>query len=248
MADQPSKERASIVRVAGGFLLIFAAFDAVARVTGSVRGEWGAACLAAALGAALVVERLLFGVPPRAALRALGFAAPGRRGLAAFALAALPLLAFYPVFTAVTGRQVALRPGWVGTALGVFLQGGLGEELIWRGYLFRHLRAGRSFGRAATWTMVFMAVAHLPLFATLPPAVAGAALVISVIISFPMCHLFELDRGAVWTVALLHCLVQGLPKVVDVAPDGALAATMAWAGAAVLAPLVVFAFRRRPPG
>jgi membrane protease YdiL (CAAX protease family) len=161
-----------LIRTLAGFVVIYVAFDATARLTNSVRGEGGVPCFLATMLAALAVEWMLFKNPPVPAGRKLGFVRPKRRALTALAATAGPLLLVYPTFSIATGVPVGLRSDWLATAFGVFLQGGLGEEVLWRGYLYRRLREGRSFGRAALWTMVVTTAAHLPLLGTLDLPVA----------------------------------------------------------------------------
>ena len=136
------------VKLTAGFAAIYLVLERTAAQTNSLFGEYGALICGLVVVAALLVERLLFGRTPRQALRALGFGRPTRRGLLAALLASLALLAYVPIFALVTGQPVALRDGWLWIALGIFLQGGIAEELLWRGYLFRHLRATRTFRRS----------------------------------------------------------------------------------------------------
>jgi membrane protease YdiL (CAAX protease family) len=58
-----------------------------------------------------------------------------------------------------------LRSNWPWLLIGIFAFHGLAEELTWRGYAFRRLRAGRSFWRAVLWTMPLVAAAHIPVIA-----------------------------------------------------------------------------------
>jgi membrane protease YdiL (CAAX protease family) len=96
--------------------------------------------LAAELLAAPVVEWLLDGIGPVAALCRLGLGRPGGRSLpVAVAVPALVLLD-YPLVTAMTGAAPALRPDWPRLLVGIFAFHGIGEELVWRGYTFRRIR------------------------------------------------------------------------------------------------------------
>jgi membrane protease YdiL (CAAX protease family) len=219
--------------------------SATASLTGSLRGEAGLAICALMISAALAVERVLFGTNPGPALDLLGLRRRPSGGLLPVVLVTLPLVAYYPGLGIITGTLVPLREGWILTAIGVFLQGGVAEEVIWRGFLFRHLRDGRGFWTASFLTMVLMVLAHVVLVWSLDPVSAGAAIIISAIIVFPMCHVFELDRGAVWSVALMHAVVQGVPKLVDVPAAIASLAIVGWAVLSTLAPLLVFAYRRQ---
>jgi membrane protease YdiL (CAAX protease family) len=231
-------------KLGAGFVLIYVVLERVAAWTNSLYGEYGALICALVIAAALAVERLLFATSPRRALNALGFGRPGGRGLLAALLANLALLAYLPIFVLVTGQPLTLRDGWPLIALGVFLQGGIAEELLWRGYLFRHLRATRSFWRAAALAMIFVVVQHTLLLWSLPLPIALAALVVALGTSFPLAYLFEIGGNTVWGAALLHGVIQGAFKVVVVPDTYMLPALLGWMVASVVAPYVALLVRR----
>ena len=89
----------------------------------------------------------------------------------AIAVSALVLLA-HPLAAALTDAAVVLRPGWPWLLIGIFAFHGVAEELVWRGFAFRRLRAGRSFGRAVAWTMPLLAATHIPVVVSSGPAAA----------------------------------------------------------------------------
>jgi membrane protease YdiL (CAAX protease family) len=228
------------VRLTAGFAIIYLVLDRSATWTNSLYGEYGALICALVIAAALVVERWLFGQAPQQALGALGFGRPTGRGLLAALLASLALLAFFPIFALVSGQPIMLRDGWLWIVLGVLLQGGIAEELLWRGYLFRHLRATRSFWRAAALAMIFMVAQHILLLWALPLPIAIAALVVALLSSFPLAHLFEAGGNTIWGAALLHAVIQGALKVVVVPEAALLPAQLGWMAASVVVPYLVF--------
>ncbi len=119
-----------------------------------------------------------------------------------------------PVFAMVQGSTLTLLPGWLALVPGLFAQGGIAEEVLFRGYLFGHLRRGRTFWRAAALSMLPFAAVHLLLFTTMPWPIALAALTLSVALSVPLAHLFELGGSTIWAPALLHAVIQGAVKIV----------------------------------
>jgi membrane protease YdiL (CAAX protease family) len=159
-------------------------------------------------------------------------------------LVSLALLAYFPIVTLVTGQALALRDGWLWIALGVLLQGGVAEELLWRGYLFRHLRATRPFWRAAALAMIFMVAQHTLLLWQLPLPIALAALVVALFSSFPFAHLFEVSGNTVWAPALLHCVIQGALKVIVVPDTYFLQVQLGWMAVSVVLPYLAFLVRR----
>jgi membrane protease YdiL (CAAX protease family) len=233
------------VKLAAGFAAIYLVLDRAAGWTNSLFGEYGALICALVIAAALIVERLLYAVPPQQALAALGLGRPAARSLLAALLAGLALLAYLPVLALATGQPLALRDGWAWIALGVFLQGGIAEELLWRGYLFRHLRATRGFWRAAAIAMIFMVAQHVLLLWTLPLPLALAALVVALATSFPLAHLFEIGGNTLWGAALLHWVIQGALKIVVVPEAALLPAQLGWMALSVLVPYLVFLVRPR---
>jgi membrane protease YdiL (CAAX protease family) len=219
--------------------------ERVAAWTNSLYGEYGALICTLVIAAALLVERWLFATPVRPALAGIGFGRPSQRGLLAVLLASLALLAYLPIFVLVTGQAITLRDGWPWIAIGVLLQGGIAEELLWRGYLFRHLRVTRSFWRAAAIGMLFMVAQHTLLLWSLPLPIALVALAVALGTSFPLAHLFEVGDNTIWGAALLHAVIQGMFKVVVVPEAVMLPALLGWMVASVVVPYIVFLVRRR---
>ena len=238
-------------RILFGFVLLYLALDVTARSLGSFRGEAGLLVAAAVIVAALAVEWLFFDVRPFEAWRALGlgFGAGGPAGralLVALGLCAL-LLAFYPLWAASTGAKLALRPDALALAPGLFAQAGIAEETVFRGFLFRHLRATHAFWPASLLSMFPFALVHVPLFFTQPVAVAAASLVLSLVIAFPLAWLFEAGGNTVWAPALVHFVVQGSIKMIDVTPPSAFSGlAIAWMVVAMTVPWIVFARRILP--
>jgi membrane protease YdiL (CAAX protease family) len=127
-------------------------------------------------------------------------------------------------------------------AAGMFAQGGVAEEVIFRGFLFRWLRRGRPFWRASVLAALPFVAAHLLLFATLEPGVAFAALFLSLSVSFPLAWLFDIGGGSIWPPAIVHAVVQGSIKLVD-AGDQFLHLAVGWMTVSAIVPWVVFALR-----
>jgi membrane protease YdiL (CAAX protease family) len=232
------------VKLTAGFTIIYLVLDRSAAWTNSLFGEYGLLICGLVIAAALLVERLLFGRIPRQALGALGLGRPSGRGLLAALLVSLALLAYFPIFALVNGQPLTLRDGWLWIAVGVLLQGGVAEELLWRGYLFRQLRATRGFWRAAAIAMLFMVAQHVLLLWQLPLPIAIAALVVALLSSFPLAQLFEAGGNTVWAPALLHCVIQGALKVIVVPEAYLLSAQLGWMAASVVLPYLAFLVRR----
>lgn len=231
--------RAEWGRLTLGLASIYALFQWSALRLGSDRGQAGLGVAAIVVTGTLLVERVWSRRSISSLLRALGLGRPRRQGPAmAVAVSALVLLAA-PTYALITGASLTMREGWLSLVPGLFAQAGVAEETLFRGYLFGHLRIGRSFWRAATVSMLPFAAVHLILFVTLPFWLALGALLLAVVTSFPLAQLYELGGRTIWAPALLHFIVQGTVKVVVVSGDAPGAFPLAWMMASAVLPLVV---------
>jgi membrane protease YdiL (CAAX protease family) len=199
-------------RLLAGLLSIFALFQWLATLLGSNLGETGLVVAGAMTAATLGVERLLFTSNLRAATRALGVGRPRQAGLIVAGATSVLLLSAIPLFAVAPATSIALAPDWFRYVPGIFAQGGLAEETLFRAYLFGHLRATRSFWRAASLSLLPFAAVHVLLFFTMPWPVAVAALLLAMATSIPLAHLFELGGNTIWAPALVHAVIQGAPK------------------------------------
>jgi membrane protease YdiL (CAAX protease family) len=227
-----------------GLLAAFTIFQWSATALGSDRGQAGLIVGALVVGATLAVERLWFSRSLGSAARAVGLGAPLRQGLAAAAALSLLVLLTVPVYAWATGAGVTFDPLTPWLLPGLFAQAGIAEETLFRGYLFGHLRAGRTFWRAAWLSMLPFVAVHLLMFLSMPWAVALAGLILSVVLSFPFAHLFELGGATVWAPAFVHFVVQGAIKVVVLSGDASGLFPFVWIAASAVLPLVVLLIPR----
>jgi membrane protease YdiL (CAAX protease family) len=231
------------MRAAIAFVLMYLTFDRLATELGSTRGEAGLVVCAAVLALALGTERWLTRAPIGDCVRALGLGAPAPRALFAAAALSLALLACLPLLAALTGVELLAQEHAMWLALGMLAQGGIAEEVLFRGFMYRHLRSTRTFWRAATLSAVPFAAAHVPLLFTLDTSVALLALAMAVAWSFPLAWLFDRAGGSIWPGALLHAVMQaGIKLIVDHSPafqDLALA----WVALGIAAPWLLFPLR-----
>jgi membrane protease YdiL (CAAX protease family) len=235
------------VRVAIVTVAVFVVFDRAAAWTGSVRGEAGLAICALVLALLFRAERWLTERKLSEIARSLGLGPCAPRALGVAVLLCAALLAFFPLFSRLTGTPLAVRADAAALALGIFAQAGIAEETLFRGFLFRHLRARRPFWRAASLAAVPFVAAHLLLFATLDFTIALAALLVAVSLTFPLARLFDLAGGAIWPGALLHAVVQGAIKFVEPVAGDSLPLALGWMAASAALPWAVFALRAPSP-
>jgi len=243
--DSPTAVRspAQWARLVLELIAVFAVFQWSAVALGSDRGQAGLIVGALVVSATVAVECAWPGQTLTSAVRGVGLAMPARRGIIASLSICALLLLVVPLFVLVTGAIVTLEIRSLRLLPGLFGQAGIAEEVLFRGYLFGHLRAGRSFWRAALLAMLPFALVHLLMFLTMPWPVALAALLLSIVLSFPLAHLFELGGRTVWPPALLHFVVQGTAKLVVFSGEEASTFPIVWMGASAVLPMFVMLIR-----
>jgi membrane protease YdiL (CAAX protease family) len=226
---------------------VYLLFHWTATALGSDRGQAGLVVGALVVGATLAVERVLFGQPTGSAARALGLGRPAAHGVIVATCVGLALALVIPAFARLTGASISGYPGWTALLPGLFAQAGVAEEVLFRGYLFGHVRRGREFRRAAALaTLPFVAV-HLVMFGTMPWPVALAAVALSAIMAFPLAYLFELGGSTIWAPAIVHCVAQGAIKVVEVGGASPTLLPVVWMAACAAIPFLVFLVPRPLP-
>ena len=234
-------------RLVAGVASVFALFHWTAQVLGSDRGQAGILIGLLVVTATVTVEGVIFGQPPRQAARSIGLGRPRAGGLMTAAAVCVVLLLVVPVFARVTADSPTFLPGWWRLLPGLFAQAGIAEEVLFRGYLFGRLRHGRSFWRAAGLSILPFAAVHLVLFLTMPWPIALAALILSIVLSVPLAHLFELGGGTIWAPALVHFVVQGTVKVITFSDAAGAGFPLVWMSASALIPMCALLVPRPEP-
>lgn len=233
MGEERKVEGAGWLRLLAGFAVLFAVLQGAAAGLQSLRGEAGLIVAAATLAAALPLQRALFAPTWQDAFTGLGLGAPRWRGVVVAAVLSAALLCVFPIYLAPRPSLLTFLPNAAWLALGLFAQAGIAEEVVFRGYLYGHIRRGRTFWRAALLSALPFAAAHLYLFFTMDWPVALSALILSVAISFPFAYLYDLGGRTIWAPALAHAVVQGAIKLA-VVHDGMFAIVWMLASAAAL--------------
>jgi membrane protease YdiL (CAAX protease family) len=237
----PVRSAAQWVRFLIGFTVLLAVLLGTSAIDAT--GRLGLVILGVTLAAALAVEFVLYRVGPRDGLRRLGFGRPGWRALLAAGVVGALLQLVFPATEWITGATLTLRPDWPVLLIGIFAFHGLAEELVWRGYAYRRLRAGRSFRAAVLWTMPLVAVAHVPILITAGPLVGAASLLVAAVTSVPFAYLFDTGRGTIWAPAVLHTAIDSFKLVI--VPAAVLTTfSLLLAAASIVVPLLVLTIPR----
>jgi membrane protease YdiL (CAAX protease family) len=148
-------------------VVIFLLLHGSATALGSLRGEAGIAVGVLVVAACLIAQRVLWGMPISVATQAIGLGRPAAKSLWAAAGVGAILLLTLPVFAITTGAHLTMYPGWLLLLPGLFAQGGVAEEVLFRGYLFGTVRRRHPFWRASVLSAGPFVAAHLLLFATM---------------------------------------------------------------------------------
>ena len=207
-------------------------------------GRWGLVIFILVASTAIVVERLLYRTPLTAAIAILGLGRPNGRAVAVAAVVSALVLLVFPLTTAVTGAQFRLVPDWPWILLGLFAFHGLAEEIVWRGFAFRRLSAGRPFRTAVLWTMPLVAVAHIPVAINNGVLVAFGAMIVAAVTSIPFSYLYVTGRCTIWAPALIHTAIDTF-KLVHIPPTAVTTYSVLLIFVSILVPLLALIVPRR---
>lgn len=176
------------------------------------------------IAATVLTERTLDGGSLREAAARLGMARLNAAQIGVAIAATTPLAAAYAVlflFLRVSSTPVE---HWPLQTLKFIVAQGIAEELIFRGFVFRRLRPGRTFVRAASLSAVVFSLIH---FANLvngitPAALIGlcVSLVFAVILTYPAADLFERGGNSIWGFGLLHVAIDSINLFMDASAHG----------------------------
>lgn len=229
-----------------GFAALYLVLDRFAAGLGSFRGEWGVIVCVAVVVLAIFVEMVTSWTGPQRAALLLGLGRSSRGALAMAVGLSLLLVAFFPIYAMATDVTLTVRPDWWLLVAGLFAQAGIAEETVFRGYLFRHFREGRSFWRAAVLSAIPFVLVHLALFVTMEFAIALTSLLVALSLSFPLAWLYERGSNSIWPPAILHFIIQGAIKLVAAPDADFITLAIWWMGLTIVAAWAVFALRPVP--
>ena len=234
--------RSEWFRLVAGLFVVFGLFHGSATILESDRGQRGILIGMLVVAATAMADRFVVRQRREVVGPYLGLGRPRATGLVVAGGVTVLLLISAWLFVRARGLWPALYPAWVSLLPGLFAQGGIAEEALFRGYLFGRIRVGRTFWRAASLSMLPFVAVHVLLFFSMPWPIALASVLLAVVISFPLAWLFELGGGTIWAPALLHFVIQATVKVL-VFPSGAESFALFWMAASAVVPLLVFTIR-----
>ena len=234
------------VRLLLGLVAIFALFQWIATALHSDRGQAGVIVALTVVSATLIAQRGLYGGTLVETTGSLGLGIPRLRGLIAACASCASLAIAQTAFVMASGVVVTHDAMSLLGLAGLFAQGGVAEETLFRGYLFGDLRRRFPFWRAWFASMIPFVAVHLFLFLTMPWPVAMASVLLAATTSIPLSHLYELGGRTIWAPAMLHFTIQSIPKIFIPADSARLTFPLTWMAVCGTLPLLVLLIRVRP--
>jgi membrane protease YdiL (CAAX protease family) len=137
----------------------------------------------------------------------LGLGTPSIRALGAALAAGAAVVTTFVGGAALSGVHLELRSNWPAVLGGALVFHGLAEELIWRGFVFGHLRRGRDRKTAIRRSIPLIALTHVPIIISNGPLVGTLAVATAAITCLPLSYLYERGRRTIWPAAILHGLI-----------------------------------------
>ncbi len=223
-----------------GVAVVFALFQWIASGLGSFRGEAGILVGLVVVIATVKVERLLFTEPVGKAALSIGLGRPKASGIIVAVVIAAIMLGSAVIFGWGTASGLELYPNWQWLAIGIFCQAGIAEEALFRGFLFGHMRQRHTFGKAATFAAIPFVLVHLILFYSFPWSLAGASILLSIAISFPLSKLFEMSGNTIWAPAIVHFATQSMAKLIVPSGENSWLYPFVVIAVSTIVPLIVY--------
>lgn len=229
--------------VIAGYIIIYAAFEILSRIMINNIILIHAVVLTLAIFILVfLVEKIIFKVPAGLITEKSGLIMPHVRSLSAAFLITIVLFIFYPVISMITGYEFVFSENWISLQIGVLLVHGFAEELMYRGFLFRHLREYFSFWRACFVSIIFFAIAHIPIISSLGIVVGGVAFLLAVVSSFPFAYLFERSGNSIIPPAIVHFAIDTIIPLLAAGKPGdeSLMTSVYWMTVCMIVPYLAF--------
>ena len=223
--------RRAILSILIGCAMMFAILELGVTFLAALLDQTWAALIVTAIMVlvAVLFERQAFKKDAVQGLRAIGYGRPDPRAILVAVIIGLVMLAFFPIFSLVTGAQITLKPNWWWILAGAIALNGIGEETLFRGYVFGGLRreADLPFRQAGFISMAIFAAVHLLLFIGNPFFVGFLGTLVAISAAFPMAYLFERGNNTIWAPVVLHVATHTI-RLVDISEPQYFTAVGIW--------------------
>ena len=191
------------------------------------------------LSTVLLISRVFYASDVESTFSEIGFRKAGLQEILPGIIISVVLLFMYPLLGYLLGTEIRMTNNWQLNMIGLLLTGGLAEEILFRGFLFRRLRLQMGFKKAAFISTIVFAMAHLLLFIYLNWTVALLSTLLAAGLSLPFAYLFERGGNALWSPALVHATIRTVGLVFTTDQQNFMALSSAWIIMSLVIPYIV---------
>ncbi len=238
-----NRNKFKLYYIIAGYLLLYGILELIAKLTGDTVNTWNAILITACvILMAVLVEMFIFRSRFKDLSGLLGYGKPRTKAIAAALVITLLMFLCYPAITVITGYKFTLPADWLWLAIGVFVFHGIAEEVLYRAFLFRHLREDRSFWKAAWLAVIFFTAAHIPIIINMGLMVGGMAVLLAVVSSFPISYMYEKGGNTIWAPAIVHAAIDTIIPILAAGEmnERSTMAVSIWMAAAMIIPYTAF--------
>lgn len=216
------------------FILLFTLFYGMSMLISSLDWTWARIliCLVTVSGVT-IAWGLLRKSSFTASFREVGFGVPDRRVTGMAIVISVIMLAFFPIYSALSNVNLPLQSNWFWILIGIIAGVGIAEETLFRGFVFNFLRRGRAFWKAATLSIFLFGAMHLFLLLWLPAPIAIAAILLAILAAYPTAYLFEVSKQTIWPSAILHTTALAT-NLFEIPADRIISLSLMWVGVVAL--------------
>jgi membrane protease YdiL (CAAX protease family) len=190
----------------------------------------------------VVSEMLVTRLSLRQILVRIGLGRPPWRAVVAASIVGAGVVATFFGGAAILGIDLELRSNWPAVVVAAFLFHGVAEELVWRGYVYGHLRRGANFRGAVLRSIPLIALTHVPIIVSNGIGVGTLAVITAAVTCLPFTYLYERGGRTIWPPAILHGSI-GMWQLFE--RDFPVEFSVLIMCGSILTPLSAFAFRGR---
>jgi membrane protease YdiL (CAAX protease family) len=176
------------------------------------------------------------------AIRSIGLRKTNTKSILPGIILVVVLLLSYPLLSFLLDTKTFLAKDWYLNLAGLFLTGGLTEEILFRGYFFGSLRRQMSFRKAVLISAIFFSLTHLLLFTYMDWPVAFLSTLLAVASAVPLAFLYEFGNKTVWSPALAHTAIRTIGLVVTTDEEHFMQFSLLWIIACITLPYIVLLF------
>lgn len=194
------------------------------------------------LSTVLLISRVFYASDVESTISEIGFRKACLQEILPGIIISVVLLFMYPLLGYLLGTKIRMTNNWQLNMIGLLLTGGLAEEILFRGFLFRRLRLQMNFKKATLVSAIVFAMAHLLLFMYLNWTAALLSTVLAAGLSLPFAYLFERGGNALWSPALVHATIRTVGLVFTTDQQNFMALSSAWIIMSLVIPYIVLLF------